>query len=295
MKALFLLITAGIFSLVMTGWVMLSHAPTPTQPQSVGAEVAAAIAASATCQVNADGRWLSAGVISLSRCAGLAGKIANQNSKVIPARWNAVDVRVSGDGTFVQVVKGKAASTHYWDSDKLVEDIAQDIDRFWQREFAARGWRYQSPTRIQSYAQRIRTGCGLASLNNAFYCQLTHGIYYDTNLLAREFDRVGDFASAIIIAHEWGHAVQGLRDIFRQSRYTIETELQADCFAGAYARDANLRGLLEPGDSGEAAELLYKIGDPAHVPWYARGAHGSPQQRVGAFEKGFKAGLVACF
>lgn len=294
MKALLLLITAGFISIVMTVWVMLSQAP--AQPQPVRADVVAALAASATCQVNTEGRWLSAGVISLSRCAGMAGKIANQNgNKVIPARWNAIDVRSSGDGTFVQVVNGKAASKHYWDSDKLVEDIAQDIDQFWQREFEARGWRYQSPTRIQGYAQRIRTGCGLASLNNAFYCQLTHGIYYDTNLLAREFDRVGDFASAVVIAHEWGHAVQGLRDIFRQSRYTIETELQADCFAGAYARDANRRGLLEPGDSDEAAELLYKIGDPAHVPWYARGAHGSPQQRVGAFQKGFKAGLAVCF
>ena len=134
----------------------------------------------------------------------------------------------------------------------------------------------------------------MASLNNAFYCQLTHGIYYDTNLLATQFDRVGDFASAIVIAHEWGHAIQGLRDIFRRSRYTIETELQADCFAGAYTRDANTRGLLEPGDIEEAAELLFKIGDPASTPWYARGAHGSSQQRVGAFQNGLKIGVTAC-
>ncbi|MBU6359011.1 MAG: neutral zinc metallopeptidase [Chloroflexi bacterium] len=130
---------------------------------------------------------------------------------------------------------------------------------------------------MQGYAQRIRTGCGLASLNNAFYCQLTHGIYYDTNLLATQFDRVGDFASAIVIAHEWGHAMQGLRDIFRHSGYTIETELQADCFAGAYAHDANMHRWLEPCDIEEAAELLYKIGDPSNLPWCVHRTHGASQ------------------
>lgn len=285
MKVLSILITAAITSIGLTLWVLLGSLPTSTQ----------AVETAAACQINADGRWLSAGSISLSRCAGVAGKMAAQNgTKNERARWNEKDLRASNDGTFVQIVNGKTQGKHYWDSDKLVEDIAADIDNFWRREFTARGWQYESPTRIQGYAQRIRTGCGLASLNNAFYCQLTHGIYYDTNLLATQFDRVGDFASAIVIAHEWGHAIQNLRDIFRRSRYTIETELQADCFAGAYTRDANTRGLLEPGDIEEAAELLYKIGDPANTPWYARGAHGSSQQRTTAFQNGLKLGVTAC-
>jgi hypothetical protein len=261
--------------------------------------LANATAPKSGCEVISDGKWVAMGTVSISRCAGIAGKIvAQSNINSTWARWNSTtkssQLLANRDGTFIVYRNGKAESTHYWDSEKLIEDVAEDIDAFWRREFNARGWQYQSPKELQGYAQRIRTNCGLASLNNAFYCRVNHAIYYDSRLIANQFDRVGDFASVIIIAHEWGHAIQGLRDIFSRTQFTIQTELQADCFAGAYTRDANQRGILEPGDVDEAAEMLQKIGDPANTPWYARGAHGTAAQRVSAFRIGFEKGVMGC-
>jgi predicted metalloprotease len=61
-----------------------------------------------------------------------------------------------------------------------------------------------------------------------------------------------------ILAHEWGHLVQGNLGLLKGQYYTVQTELQADCFAGAWAAHAGEEGLLEEGDLEEGANALFR-------------------------------------
>ncbi|HKP52611.1 MAG TPA: neutral zinc metallopeptidase [Chloroflexia bacterium] len=171
---------------------------------------------------------------------------------------------------------------------------AEDINSFWAGEFRQAGIRYRPPVDFVAYTQQVRTACGPAVLNNAFYCPGSHGIYYDYNFLLDQLASDGDFAPVTILAHEWGHLVQNNLGIDRRATHTIELELQADCFAGAWAAHAGDEGLLEEGDLDEGANSLFKAGDDSDLPWFVEGAHGQPEQRFRAFEIGLEQGVDGC-
>ena len=117
-----------------------------------------------------------------------------------------------------------------------------------------------------------------------FYCPADHRIYLDTSffqLIERRFKGcdVGSqacrFAQAYVIAHEVGHHVQNLLGILQRSqqmqrnarskadanRIQVRVELQADCFAGIWAKRNESR--LEPGDIEAALRTAAAIGDDA--------------------------------
>ncbi|MGB0387761.1 MAG: neutral zinc metallopeptidase [Ardenticatenaceae bacterium] len=174
--------------------------------------------------------------------------------------------------------------------EELLELASQDIDNFWRQLFAAGELPYRSPNKFIGYTESVETGCGPLKAGNAAYCTLDRGIYYDINLLQEQLLTFGDFAPVIIIAHEWGHFIQHQLRI--QHRFSITQELQADCFAGAYAGYANDQGNLQPGDLEEAIATLYQAGDNAS--WLNPGAHGTPEQRVEHFEAGYQ-DATTCF
>ncbi|MEZ4416155.1 MAG: neutral zinc metallopeptidase [Gemmatimonadota bacterium] len=127
----------------------------------------------------------------------------------------------------------------------------------------------------------------------AFYCGRDLGVFLDEAFMLDQLQRIGDFAPAVIIAHEIGHHIQFQTGAL--SRFpSIVTELAADCFAGAWASTAGARGLLDAGDLQEAATTLFEVGDPLGTPWFNPGAHGSSQQRQQAFFAGFRLGVTAC-
>ena len=126
----------------------------------------------------------------------------------------------------------------------LIELGRSQVDKFWEESFAADGVAYEGPKKFVAYSTPIKTGCGEASLHNAFFCGADHSIYYDIDFFQEELDTNGDYSPVFILAHEWGHLVQGLLDIlYDESRYTIQNELQADCFAGVFTRHAEEIGL----------------------------------------------------
>ncbi len=181
----------------------------------------------------------------------------------------------------------------------LVDATAQDLDQFWQRNFDESNLPYSGPSRIVGYTQPIRTACGRAVPDNAFYCPGSNNLYYDSDFLMQQLIDNGDFAPAVIIAHEWGHLVQTDLGILDQDYPTRYIELQADCFAGAWAKhaqddqDALIR--LEEGDIEEGITAIFKAGDPEGTPWFDPQAHGSSQERADSFQLGLDQGVDACF
>jgi predicted metalloprotease len=148
---------------------------------------------------------------------------------------------------------------------------------------------------VLGYSGPQPTACGQTIPRNAFYCPNDNSIYFDTSLLTREMGTNGDFGAVFVIAHEWGHlAQQELGILDHPPRFPVEVELQADCFAGAYAKDADARGELRQGDLEAAGKSLFAAGDPAGVAWFDPAAHGTSQQRMDSFDKGYGGGYEAC-
>jgi predicted metalloprotease len=102
-----------------------------------------------------------------------------------------------------------------------------------------------------------------------------------------------DAAVVVVIAHEWGHHVQRSLGMFAGDYYSIQTELQADCLAGVFFQYAGERGWLDPGDVDEALDISRRGGDSVLVAWFDQGAHGTPRQRMDAFNRGFQ-GTRSC-
>jgi predicted metalloprotease len=270
-----------------TGVLMLMGVMGDTKP-SLAAEVTGECYVLSPQADNAE-NWVGPTEVNIGHCAALAMEEildAPAQDGVGRSRWRDVEIVANTDGSYQVFKEGQLQHQSFWDVEKLVESRVDDIDGFWLREFEARAWKYSTPQRVQAYSRRIRTACGRSVSYNAFYCRASDSIYYDTRLLQDEFSDIGDFAPIVIIAHEWGHSIQAQRSLYRQMRSTGRLERQADCFAGAYVRDASARGVLADTDADEAAELIRNLPRSR--------THGTPQQRLASFQNGLEGGVDAC-
>lgn len=186
------------------------------------------------------------------------------------------------------------------DGASFVGYVLDDVQGFFGREL--RGYQ---PARLTLFRRSIASACGTAtSAVGPFYCPLDKKAYVDLAFyeeLATRFGAPGDFAQAYVVAHEIGHHVQNLRGALGRGEVdSIATELQADCLAGAWARDAQARKVLEIGDIDEALNAAAQIGDDTlqkKTQGYVQPetwTHGSAKQRAGAFRKGLDGGIAAC-
>lgn len=136
--------------------------------------------------------------------------------------------------------------------------------------------------------------------DNAFYCDEGDFIVYDDAKLFPEFaQQFGEAVVGVILAHEWAHAIQGPHRHDILDRYGSTTiELQADCFAGAWAAHVKADGLgpFTMGDNDVTGALLglVQIGDAPGDSAYDPAAHGSAFDRVSAFQDGFTGGIAPC-
>jgi predicted metalloprotease len=185
----------------------------------------------------------------------------------------------------------------------LLTFAAEDLDNFWRDMFEEEVFEeqffdtitYRGPVDfIPYFDESLETSCGPALLNNAFYCGRSHGIYYHWDLLESELTEGGDFAPVTIIAHEWGHLIQGNLGRLDGQFFTIDTELQADCYAGVWTASVEDKGLLDEGDIDEGANTLFNFGDDIDFPWFEPGAHGQPEERIAAFLGGYRQGVEKC-
>jgi predicted metalloprotease len=178
--------------------------------------------------------------------------------------------------------------------------VLDDVNRSWADELAG----YQD-TRLVLFRNAIRSACGTATTAvGPFYCPLDRKVYIDLAFydeLRTRFGAPGDFAQAYVIAHEVGHHVQNLRGLLGRGEVSsVPIELQADCLAGAWARSADTRGLVEVGDVDEALHAAAQIGDDT-IQRKATGhvqpetfTHGTAAQRSSSFHRGYQGGAAAC-
>jgi uncharacterized protein len=199
----------------------------------------------------------------------------------------------------------------------FVKVIMAETEDTWSGIFKTMGEDYPEP-KLVLFDGQIRSACGFASAaSGPFYCPGDQRVYIDLafyDQLSRQFGAKGDFAQAYVLAHEVGHHVQNITGVlpkFNEMRQgmgqseanamSIRVELQADCFAGIWARTTAQKGILEEGDLEEALNAANQIGDDT-LQRKTQGFvvpdsfnHGTSAQRVEWFSRGVKSGkLESC-
>ena len=191
----------------------------------------------------------------------------------------------------------------------FVTVVLADTEDVWNAEFGRHGHEYPEP-QLEVYTGRVNTACGLGSAQmGPFYCPGDRKIYIDLGFydeLERTFQAPGDFAQAYVIAHEVGHHIQTLLGTSQKvhamrgqpdyNEYSVRLELQADYYAGVWAR--NNQKYLDHGDIEEALRAANAIGDDA-IQGRTRGkvvphtfTHGTSEQRMRWFNKGLQSGRL---
>ena len=196
---------------------------------------------------------------------------------------------------------------------QMTEVVLADTEDTWSAILPKYGVQYVEP-KLVFFTGMVASACGTAqSAVGPFYCPLDQKVYLDMSFydeLSSRFGAPGDFAQAYVVAHEIGHHVQNLMGIAKQvneaqqrmskadaNSLSVRMELQADCFAGVWAKNAaQSRQLLEAGDVEEGLRAASAIGDD-RLQKQAQGyvvpdafTHGSSEQRVRWFRRGLELG-----
>lgn len=198
---------------------------------------------------------------------------------------------------------------------EFISVVLADTEDSWTRLFADSGATY-IPPKLRYFEGSTESGCGEASAQSGpFYCPADSRVYIDLGFyreLAERFKAPGDFAQAYVIAHEVGHHVQNLlgtedkvrkqqqgRSVRQRNALQVRMELQADCYAGIWAHDAQRsRHVLEEGDLEEALAAAKAVGDDM-IQRQTQGTvmpetftHGTAKQRQRWFKAGFASGQI---
>jgi predicted metalloprotease len=218
--------------------------------------------------------------------------------------WTAASaVRALVDEELVDDVIDTSALSDPERAARFPDPLHAHVDVYWAERFAEAGRPYRSPAGVVGFATTIETGCGLADPNHetAFYCVLDETIYYSVEFRQIIEANIGDYGWVVVVAHEWAHHAQRLLgyDVAMLPYQAadvapIALEQQADCLAGAYTEAAELSGWLHPGDVDEAITMTGLSGDPPGTTAHHPTAHGSGEERVAAFVRGYEQGIVGC-
>jgi len=197
---------------------------------------------------------------------------------------------------------------------KFVSQVLRSTEVVWAGVFREGGKTYQLP-KLTLYRGSYPTGCGQGeAAMGPFYCPADAHVYLDMSFfdtMSQRLGAPGQFAQAYVIAHEVGHHVQNLLGISDKvdaarrrgseaqgNAMSVRLELQADCFAGVWAKrsQATQGWRLEQGDIETALNAASQIGDDT-LQRKSRGqvvpesfTHGTSAQRVGWFKRGFEGG-----
>ena len=198
---------------------------------------------------------------------------------------------------------------------EFVKVVLADTEDIWNELFKENGKQYTEPTLVL-YRDVVASDCGNASAaSGPFYCPNDSKLYIDLSFyqeMQTKLNAPGDFAMAYVVAHEVGHHIQNLTGIAQKinrlraqsnekdaNRYSVMLELQADFYAGVWAHYEQKRNnIVEKGDIEEALNAANAIGDD-RLQKRSTGVvvpdaftHGTSEQRVYWFKKGFETGDI---
>jgi predicted metalloprotease len=213
--------------------------------------------------------------------------------------------RVAGDVTIVGAADEAV--------DERARDALADLEDYWDQVFPdVFGQRFRppeggyfsvDPNDLDPGLYPDGVGCGAQPLEvegNAFYCEAPNtansdSITYDRSFLAELAEGYGQFVPELVMAHEFGHAVQAR---VGGPRSSIAVETQADCLAGSWTRwvadGEAARSRIRPAELDELLRGYLLLRDPIGTSTGAQSAHGSYFDRVSAFQEGYDGGAVAC-
>jgi predicted metalloprotease len=197
---------------------------------------------------------------------------------------------------------------------QFVSVVLAKSEDVWTDVFRKNGRQYREPTLVL-FTDQVRSACGIAgSAVGPFYCPNDEKVHIDLGFyeeLRRQFSAPGDFAQAYVVAHEVGHHVQKLLGITQRvdamsnrmseadiNQLSVRVELQADFFAGVFARYVQNQGLLEAGDIEEALRAASAVGDDQiqrrTVGYVVPDSftHGTSEQRLRWFKRGYETGDI---
>ena len=223
----------------------------------------------------------------------------------------------TGDNTSIAQRCAKSNPDRFEQTDCRQVVTFNDLRDYWgQNLFPTLNAQYRDP-RFTIFQQAVNTGCGQAtSAVGPFYCPADQRIYIDLGFydeLASRFGATGEFAQAYVIAHEFGHHIQTLTGTEPQvrrlqqrrpdlaNRYSVALELQADCYAGVWTKNATggsqplITGLTQQ-DIDEALQAAAAVGDDRIQQKAGQTVnpetwtHGSAEQRQQWFTRGYSTG-----
>ncbi len=198
------------------------------------------------------------------------------------------------------------------DSEAFVATVLAGTEDVWAEIFKASGLDYAEP-RLVLYSGQTVSACGGAdAAMGPFYCPNDQTVFLDTDffrVMEQQMGASGEFAAAYVIAHEVGHHVQNSLGTLSQvnaarnragrtesNELSVRIELQADCYAGLWARAATGTYDLTEADINDALDTAARIGDDA-LQRASRGVvvpdsftHGTSEQRQRWFYTGYQTG-----
>ena len=230
-----------------------------------------------------------------------------------------IDVTPLLQGTGVGVEQSQPAEITPEDqaAGQFVSVTLADTEEIWADLFRTQVGSTYDPATLVLFKGITQSPCGNASgATGPFYCPADNKIYLDTNFfvtLDRRMGAGGDFAAAYVVAHEVAHHVQDELGILQQANQvraqssqersnaiSVRIELQADCYSGIWARNAEERfGSLERGDLAETINAAKQIGDDTlqrsagRTPRPHTFTHGTSDQRQRWFIRGYETGSMA--
>lgn len=249
------------------------------------------------------GRWV--GVVLLLAVLVVGGVFAvvaltsgDKEKKVTSSATTEPGSTTLPDDGEVEIIGAEGAQA----INRLIGAAITDIEAFWAQEYPKVFDEKYEPVRGGFYSaspEEDLPPCATAATDiagNAFYCGKEDVIAWDdTDLMPRLKETYGDLAVVVVMAHEWGHAIQARAGM---EGATVTLEHQADCYAGAYVGDLADRDDppfdVNPVTIDKALAGFLELGDTPGTAATDPNAHGSAFDRVNGFQDGIENGAAAC-
>jgi len=195
------------------------------------------------------------------------------------------------------------------DDDELSRQAISDIEDYWESAFGEISDDAFRPVAAlyswdaNGFDEVFFCGFNTFALVNAGFCTDDETIGWDRGeLIPTLRGEYGDMGVVMMLAHEYGHAVQGQAGLVDDDTPTLVSEQQADCFSGAYMRwvaeDNSPRFTLSTADGlNNVLAAVISFRDPVMTendPEVGYDEHGSAFERLSAFQFGFTDGPTAC-